>query len=215
MATLIELSETTCFAKRGPGPLLAISVNLECSHLSSTSLATLPGLRNCCWLPYMTSLPTHVSLAVPPDLLQRAFPKNAEEQEGEKIDNKFGKWHSYLRFFSLIEFSFGLCFRETNFFLNKILLPNWPELLSLEIFGVVFWSPLKCKVVLEMLDHIFKWNLVRPAYSVSILIKMKVLLKKCITNLSSTWSSHHHSAVTNLTRIPWRCKFNPWPHFVG
>lgn len=70
---------------------------------------------------------------------------------------------------SLVEFRFGLCFWETDNFWNKILLPAWPgEFLNLELFSMVSLSPLKCKVVLKMLAHIFKWNLVRPDHSVSV-----------------------------------------------
>ena len=122
---------------------------------------------------------THVLPAVPPGILQKAFFKASGEQ-GEKISNEFGKWHSYQRLFFLVEIRFGLCFWETSHFLkNKILLPTWPgELLRLELFSVVSLSPLKCKVVLKMLDHIFKWNFIRPEYHVNILIKMKTIFLK-------------------------------------
>ena len=43
---------------------------------------------------------------------------------------------------------------------------------------MVSLSPLKCKVVLKMLDHIFKWNFIRPEYHVNILIKMKIIFLK-------------------------------------
>lgn len=61
---------------------------------------------------------TYVLPAVPPGILQKAFFKTSGEQ-GEKISNEFGNWHSYQRLFFLVEIRFGLCFWETSHFKKK------------------------------------------------------------------------------------------------